>query len=112
MDSSSWRTSIIRPPSRSSSPATSSRSMPFMYIGRGLDKSALHLARRDRSEIGLLGYWNSSSPAGDLSRFADGSIDMIYSWITLQHVRPRYARQYIREFLRVLARVTRPHVLQ
>lgn len=43
------------------------------------------------------------NPAGDLSRFADGSIDMIYSWITLQHVRPRYARQYIREFLRVLA---------
>jgi len=43
------------------------------------------------------------NPAGDLSRFADGSIDMIYSWITLQHVRPRYARRYIREFLRVLA---------
>jgi len=42
-------------------------------------------------------------PAGDLSRFADGSIDMIYSWITLQHVRPRYARRYIREFLCVLA---------
>jgi SAM-dependent methyltransferase len=41
--------------------------------------------------------------AGDLSRFADGSIDMIYSWITLQHVRPRYARRYMQEFLRVLA---------
>ena len=43
------------------------------------------------------------NPGGDLSRFADGSIDMIYSWITLQHVRPRYARRYMREFLRVLA---------
>jgi SAM-dependent methyltransferase len=43
------------------------------------------------------------SAAGDLSHFADGSIDMILSWITLQHMRPRYARQYIREFLRVLA---------
>jgi len=43
------------------------------------------------------------NPAGDLSYFADGSIDMILSWITLQHVRPRYARRYIQEFLRVLA---------
>jgi SAM-dependent methyltransferase len=41
--------------------------------------------------------------ANDLSTFADGSIDMILSWITLQHVRPRYARRYIQEFLRVLA---------
>ena len=43
------------------------------------------------------------NPAGDLSRFTDGSIDMIYSWITLQHVQPRYARRYMQEFLRVLA---------
>jgi len=41
--------------------------------------------------------------AGDLSHFADGSIDMILSWITLQHMRHRYARRYIQEFLRVLA---------
>jgi SAM-dependent methyltransferase len=43
------------------------------------------------------------NPEAELKYFADGSIDMIYSWITLQHVRPRYARQYISEFLRVLA---------
>ena len=43
------------------------------------------------------------NPAPNLNRFPDRSIDMIYSWITLQHVRPRYARQYLREFLRVLA---------
>jgi SAM-dependent methyltransferase len=41
--------------------------------------------------------------AGDLSHFADGSIDMIFSWITLQHMRPRYAERYMQEFLRVLA---------
>jgi SAM-dependent methyltransferase len=40
---------------------------------------------------------------GELKRFADGSIDMILSWITLQHMRPRYARRYIQEFVRVLA---------
>jgi SAM-dependent methyltransferase len=43
------------------------------------------------------------NPAGDLGYFADGSIDMVYSWITLQHMRPRYARRYMQEFLRVLA---------
>jgi SAM-dependent methyltransferase len=43
------------------------------------------------------------NPAGDLSPFADGSIDMVLSWITLQHMRPRYARRYLQEFLRVLA---------
>jgi SAM-dependent methyltransferase len=43
------------------------------------------------------------NPAGDLAHFADRSLDMIYSWITLQHVRPAYARRYMQEFLRVLA---------
>jgi len=43
------------------------------------------------------------NPAGDLRRFADGSIDMIYSWITLQHTRPKYVRRCLREFLRVVA---------
>jgi SAM-dependent methyltransferase len=43
------------------------------------------------------------NPAGDLSHFENGSIDMVLSWITLQHMRPRYARRYIQEFLRVLA---------
>ncbi len=43
------------------------------------------------------------NPEGDLKRFTDRSIDMVYSWITLQHMRPRLARGYMREFLRVLA---------
>jgi SAM-dependent methyltransferase len=43
------------------------------------------------------------NPEGELKGFADNSIDMILSWITLQHVRPRYARRYLEEFLRVLA---------
>jgi SAM-dependent methyltransferase len=43
------------------------------------------------------------NPVGDLRHFGDGSIDMIYSWITLQHMRPSHARRYMREFLRVLA---------
>jgi SAM-dependent methyltransferase len=61
-----------------------------------IDLARQHNRHGERCEY----LWN---PAGDLSGFADGSIDMIYSWITLQHMRPRYARRYMREFLRVLA---------
>ncbi len=40
--------------------------------------------------------------ATDLRRFPDGRFDFVYSSITLQHMPPRLARQYIAEFLRVL----------
>ncbi len=42
------------------------------------------------------------NPNPDLSLFADATFDFVYSNITLQHIPPRYARGYIREFLRVL----------
>jgi ubiquinone/menaquinone biosynthesis C-methylase UbiE len=38
-----------------------------------------------------------------LQLFADDSFDLIYSYITLQHIRPQYSKGYIREFVRVLA---------
>jgi len=38
----------------------------------------------------------------DLALFADGTFDFIYSSITLQHIRPRFARLYLAEFARVL----------
>ena len=41
--------------------------------------------------------------ANDLRLFPDRSFDFVYSKITLQHVEPRYAENYIKEFLRVLA---------
>ena len=69
--------------------------------GVDISSKMIELARQHNRHGQRCEYlWN---PAGDLSRFADGSIDMIYSWITLQHMRPRYARRYIQEFLRVLA---------
>lgn len=37
-----------------------------------------------------------------LSVFPDGSFDFVYSNITLQHIEPRYTRNYLREFLRIL----------
>jgi SAM-dependent methyltransferase len=69
----------------------------------GVDISAkmIELAGENNHQGARCEYvWN---PGGDLRKFADGSLDMIYSWITLQHMRPRYARRYMREFLRVLA---------
>jgi ubiquinone/menaquinone biosynthesis C-methylase UbiE len=39
----------------------------------------------------------------DLSAFPDGHFDFIYSSITLQHMEPRYALAYIREFVRLLS---------
>ena len=39
----------------------------------------------------------------DLSLFADGSFDFIYSSIVLQHIPPPYAVNYISEFCRLLA---------
>ena len=40
----------------------------------------------------------------DLAVFADGRFDFILSLITLQHMSPRFAKGYLREFVRVLAR--------
>ena len=69
--------------------------------GVDISPKMIELAREHNRKGPRCEYvWN---PSGGLKRFADGSIDMVYSWITLQHMRPRYARRYIREFLRVLA---------
>ena len=49
------------------------------------DRCRYHLNRRD-----------------DLSIFADRSFDFIYSTYVFQHMRPSFARGYVREFVRVL----------
>jgi SAM-dependent methyltransferase len=41
--------------------------------------------------------------AGDLAQFEAASVDLIYSNITLQHLRPALIEAYLAEFLRVLA---------
>jgi SAM-dependent methyltransferase len=69
--------------------------------GVDISSKMIELARQRNRKGARVEY--VCNPAGDLSRFADGSIDMVLSWITLQHLRPRYAGRYIQEFLRVLA---------
>jgi SAM-dependent methyltransferase len=39
----------------------------------------------------------------DLSQFPDGSFDLVFSFIVLQHIQPEYTRRYLEEFARVLA---------
>jgi SAM-dependent methyltransferase len=41
--------------------------------------------------------------ANDLRLFADDSFDFIYSNLVLQHMQPDYSKNYIKEFVRVLA---------
>jgi SAM-dependent methyltransferase len=43
------------------------------------------------------------NPRPDLTCFASGTFDFVYSLFTLQHIAPAYAHGYIREFIRVLA---------
>ena len=69
--------------------------------GVDISSKMIELARQHNRQGARVEY--VCNPAAELKRFADGSIDMVYSWITLQHVRPRYAARYMEEFLRVLA---------
>jgi SAM-dependent methyltransferase len=39
----------------------------------------------------------------DLAIFADGTFDLIYSGIVLQHIAPEFSTRYVQEFIRVLA---------
>jgi ubiquinone/menaquinone biosynthesis C-methylase UbiE len=39
----------------------------------------------------------------NLTLFKDKSFDLIYTNIVLQHMKPKYAKKYIKEFLRILS---------
>lgn len=69
----------------------------------GVDISAemLALARRNNRQGERVGYVHNTRP--DLSLFPAGSFDFVCSLITLQHIPPVHAKNYIAEFLRVCA---------
>ena len=69
----------------------------------GVDISAemLRLANEFNRRQSRCSYHLNTSNA--LPLFSDGYFDFIYSNIVLQHMKPEYAGNYIREFLRVLA---------
>jgi SAM-dependent methyltransferase len=68
--------------------------------GVDISPAMLELARNyNRAGERCLYVLNTSD---DLRQFGDNQFDFVYSRIVLQHVPPRQARRYIREFLRIL----------
>jgi SAM-dependent methyltransferase len=61
----------------------------MIELARGFNR------RPDRCEYHVLG-------GDDLQLFPNGSFDFIYTTMTLQHLKPRYTKRYLTEFLRVL----------
>ena len=84
-------------------------------VGRLTQALTRHFARVDGidiapSMIALARQYNQHgdtctyhlNEATDLKLFADNRFDFIYSNITLQHMEPRYSKQYIKDFIRLL----------
>lgn len=70
-------------------------------VGIDIAPTMIDLARRynrfgDRCEYFV-------NDRDDLSRFPDGSFDFVFSLIVLQHMKPRYSKRYLKEFLRIAA---------
>lgn len=69
--------------------------------GVDVTRGMLALARRHNALGDRVTFVRNTRP--HLRRFASGSFDFVCSLITLQHVAPEYSRQYIAEFVRLLA---------
>lgn len=70
-------------------------------VGVDVAPSMIDLARRHNVHGARCEYVVNDRP--DLSRFPDAWFDVVYTGRVLQHMEPRYAEAYIREFARVLA---------
>jgi SAM-dependent methyltransferase len=68
--------------------------------GVDISSSMLETARRHNRFADRCIYHLNTAP--DLSRFADGTFSFVFTTLVLQHMDPRYAVAYIREFVRVL----------
>jgi SAM-dependent methyltransferase len=68
--------------------------------GVDIAPSMIELARRYNTRGGKCEYFLNAS--NDLQIFPDGSFDLVFSRIVLQHMEPRYSTSYIQEFVRVL----------
>jgi ubiquinone/menaquinone biosynthesis C-methylase UbiE len=69
-------------------------------VGVDIAASMVDAARAHNRHGDRVRYVVNTRP--DLAMFDDGAFDLAYSSITLQHIPPRYARGYIREFFRVV----------
>jgi len=69
--------------------------------GVDIAPSMIELARKYNRYPNKCKYYLNE--ANNLSLFKDNSFDFIYSKIVLQHIEPKYSKNYIKEFLRVLS---------
>lgn len=69
--------------------------------GIDIAPSMIELAEKYNSYGSKCRYY--TNPAQNLSLFEDNSFDFIYSNMVLQHMEPEYSKNYIKEFIRVLA---------
>lgn len=70
-------------------------------FGVDISSSMIELARKYNVQGDKCRYFLNEMD--NLNLFFDGTFDLIYTNITLQHMKPCYAKNYIKEFLRVLA---------
>lgn len=68
--------------------------------GVDISPSMLEHARKFNRHGSKVHYHLNNTPR--LADFADDSIDLIYSSITLQHIEPPHAKAFIQDFMRVL----------
>lgn len=71
-------------------------------VGVDLSPSMIRLAQQYNRRPDRCRYSVNASP--DLARFPTGSFDFVLSYLTLQHIPPRYTKRYLREFVRVATR--------
>src|SRR5262249_25601630 len=69
-------------------------------VGVDVAPSMIELARHHNAHGDRCRYEVNDRP--DLSRFSDASFDVVYTGRVLQHMEPRYAESYVRDFVRVL----------
>ena len=69
----------------------------------GVDAAPSMIALAQRLNRGIPACRFLLAPNGSLSLLQSHYFDFIYSSITLQHMEPRYARRYLKEFFRILS---------
>jgi SAM-dependent methyltransferase len=69
--------------------------------GIDIAASMVERARHFNRDVGACVF--TANPAPDLRLFEDGTFDLVYTRLVLMHMKPRFSKTYISEFVRVLA---------
>jgi len=68
--------------------------------GIDIAPSMIELAKKFNKYSDRCFYYVNNN--NDIRQFDDNSFDFIYSYIVLQHIEPKYIKEYIKEFLRIM----------